>query len=530
MKRFIYFACLNFALMPIISMAQDQSDALRYSQNSICGTARFEAMGGAFGAVGGDLSSLAYNPAGIAVFTKNQLSISPGLTLQNTASTYGGLQNTNESQSFNIQNAGMVGTWKARKEDALWKSYNFGVSYNRMNNFNSNITIVGYNSKSSLLDAFTEAANGTYYTQLDQFQTGPAFNTWLLDTLSNTNASQYYNLIHPYLSNGSGDEIQQTESLNTIGSMGETDISFGGDYNDKLFVGASVGIVDVFYNENLSYSETPYNYTDSAFGLRNFTYNSTLSTRGEGVNFKIGFIYRIMDWLRIGGAIHTPTLLSLEDVYNTSITANFNPAPYTNYTGGSNQISSPQGVSDYTLTTPLRAIGGASVIINKQGIISADYEYVDYSSARLNSTNGSLPASVNQAIAQDYMMASNLRFGFEWVLYPVSFRAGYAIYGNPYSTSAGNSSLRTTYSAGLGLKINNVFIDLAYTLMSYNENYYLYTLSDASLVSPVLNKTNVSNIILTLGVNFDHKQNRIQRKERFRGYPPPPPPPPPPGG
>ena len=51
-----------------IILAQDVTDAVRYSIDEIQGTARFRAMSGAFGALGGDMSAVNINPAGSAIF------------------------------------------------------------------------------------------------------------------------------------------------------------------------------------------------------------------------------------------------------------------------------------------------------------------------------------------------------------------------------------------------------------------------------------------------------------------------------
>jgi hypothetical protein len=534
MRRFLYSACLFLAITPAITKAQvGEQDALRYSQDILGGTARFAAMGGAFCAVGGDMGSLGYNPAGIAVYTKSQLEVTPGLTLQSTNANNNSLSTTNEANAITLQSMGLVATKKVRHkdkdDDGGWKSYNFGVAYNRLNNFNDNVTIQSYSHSSTYLDYLTNLAQGTNYLALDPFILSPAFNAGLLDTLSGTNASMYQNIIHPSLNSGSGDYILQQENINTTGSMGETDITFGGNYNDKLFIGATFGIVDVNYNLTNTYSEIA-QYTDATFGFQNYSLTQNLSTSGTGYNFKLGFIYRIMDWLRIGGSINSPTFFSMSDNYSTSWVANYSASPYSGNGGEvtTDPYGNPLGAStnyNYNLTTPLKAIGGAAVIINNQGILSADYEYVDYSTININSTDltGQYTTALNNAISQDFIQANNLRFGFEWVLYPVSFRAGYAIYGNPFNEgNVGYSSIRNTYSAGIGLKVNNVSFDFAYTLMQYSENYQYYPGSTTSTL-----KTNITNVIFTLAYTFSPAKNHAPRRERFRNYPPPPPPPPP---
>src|ERR1700733_11417753 len=119
MRRFIYAFCLFSALTPLKKMKAQvgEADALRYSQDILGGTARFAAMGGAFCAVGGDLSTLAYNPAGIAVYTKNQLEISPGITMQSTNSTYNSTSTTSQTNVAALQSMGLVATGKVRKKD-----------------------------------------------------------------------------------------------------------------------------------------------------------------------------------------------------------------------------------------------------------------------------------------------------------------------------------------------------------------------------------------------------------------------------
>jgi len=534
MRRFIYAVCLFGAIIPFQSKAQVwESDALRYSQDILGGTARFSAMGGAFAAVGGDMSTLAYNPAGIAVYTKNQLEITPGLTLQSTNASNSTQSTTNENSTLNLQSAGLVATKKIRSKDkdaVGWKSYNFGFSYNRLNNFNDNVTIQDYSNSSTYLDYVAKQA--TQYGTSDQFFANPSYYAGLLD---DTIAGQYFNIIHPNLASGNGDYIEQTENIATTGSMGEFDIAFGGNYNNKLFIGASVGIVDVNYNLTDTYSEVA-EYTDQAFGFQNYSLTQNLTTGGTGYNVKLGFIYRIFDWLRIGGSVISPTYFSMSDNYSTNWTATYSPSPY--FTSGgyvstypsSVNNGSPLGASEsynYNLTTPLKAIGGAAVVINNQGIISADYEYVDYSTINVNSSDlgGDYTSALNNAISQDFIQANNLRFGFEWVLYPVSFRAGYAIYGNPYNTSnVGYSSPRTTYSAGIGLKVNKVSFDFAYTLMQYSEQYSFYEGAPTSTL-----KTNLSSAIFTLAYTFGPAKNHMPHRERFQQAYPPPPPPPPPG-
>jgi hypothetical protein len=147
----------------------------------------------------------------------------------------------------------------------------------------------------------------------------------------------------------------------------------------------------------------------------------------------------------------------------------------------------------------MRAMAGVAFIIHHQGILSAEYEYVDYATASFNSP-GYAYSTVNSAIAQQYMAANNFRVGAEWVLYPFSIRAGYAMYGNPYTSMAGNSTVKDSYSVGAGVRIRRCFIDAAYVLTTYTGNYYLYGADYGG--TPAQNTVNVSSVALTFGVNF----------------------------
>ncbi|MGP8214470.1 MAG: OmpP1/FadL family transporter [Bacteroidia bacterium] len=487
MKRLLYAFALTLTTIPFIVQAQDADEALRYSQTSVGGTARFIAMGGAFSAVGGDMSSLTFNPAGLGVFTKSQLTFSPGYSYQTTSSQFNGESVAAGQPQANIQNAGVVFAWKNSHSDARWKGIAFGFAYNRTNNFNALVNTQGNNNKSTMLDQYCTLANGITPANLDQYYTGPAYSAGLLTQNSVINNS-YNNIIRPYLNNGN--YIIQNNSLSTAGAMGETDISFGGNYNNKLYLGVTIGIPDINYSAVATYSETPH-YTDTSSGLTQWNINSTAVTSGTGINLKLGMIYRITNWARVGLAVHTPTVFSLTDQNYTTITAD--------YDNGPNTQESPAGSVSYTLVTPMRAIAGLAFIIHKHAIISADYEYVDYSTASINAPD-TLYSAVNQAIKSSYIAKEDFHLGAEWVLYPFSIRAGYAYYGNPYAAGTGYNTIKRSISGGIGIRIRHCFIDLAYVYSYYNENEYLYTSQYGNAVAN--NSTTISNIVLTLGVNF----------------------------
>ncbi len=469
-------------LCSFLSVAQNESDALRYSQLGFGGTARFNAMGGAFGALGADISALSFNPAGIAMYKRTEFTFTPSIYNINTKSSFNGSGSSDSKLNFNFGNIGIVTSYtRPDSDEPGWKNTNFAFGYNRTANFNNNISIQGDNNKSSMLDTYLNSANGLLPDELDDFSDGLAFDTWLIDTIQG-DPTQYYSAV-PFAG------TNQRKTIETGGSMGETFISFGGNYSDKLYIGATFGFDNIRYTEQSTYEEV--DLRDTIPGFKNYSFSQDLTTRGTGFNFKFGMIFRPSDWMRIGGAVHTPTFFNLHDEYSSSMSSNFD-------NGNHYTAQSPSGSFDYQLTTPMRAIGSMAFIIAKKGLLSADYEYVDYSSASLHSSPNVF-FDANNVVANSYTATGNIRIGTEWRLDPFSFRAGYALYGSPYETSLKNNVERTSYTAGIGIREQGYFIDFAYVLTKYSENYYLY---NKSMVDPAKNDITSGSFLITMGFKY----------------------------
>ena len=109
-QLFLLFVGCTFSL----TQAQEITDALRYSQDNLNGTSRFSAMSGAFGALGGDLSSLNVNPAGSAVFSNNQMAVTISNNGIKNNSNYFGTKTTEKDNSFDLNQAGGVFVFKTQ--------------------------------------------------------------------------------------------------------------------------------------------------------------------------------------------------------------------------------------------------------------------------------------------------------------------------------------------------------------------------------------------------------------------------------
>ncbi|TND08845.1 MAG: aromatic hydrocarbon degradation membrane protein [Bacteroidetes bacterium] len=461
--------------------AQNEIDALRYTQIGFGGTARYCAMGGAFGAIGADMSVLAVNPAGLGMYRRSEFNFTPNFFSRTTSSTYNGTLSDDSRYGMNFNSFGFVFAGKTDNatEDG-WQTAGFGIAYNRQQNFQSNMAMRG-ESNTSMMDSWKVSAGGSSPSQLDGFNEGMAYQVWLLNPIPGD--SLHYSDTIP-----DGDLLLQKKSVETRGGMGEWDFSFGGNYANKLYLGGTIGVPQVRYEETTTYSEQEVNDTTSTFDY--LEHRTSLETRGSGVNFKFGFIFRPVDWVRVGGAFHSPTIIRLSDAYNATMISQIG--------GVVRENSSPSGSFNYSVVTPMRAIGSIAFIIGKQGVVSADYEFVDYSDARLRA-RPQVFFDQNDAIRLKYTAAGNLRIGAEYRLQPVSLRAGFALYGNPYAAGITNEDTRMSFSGGIGYRDpdDRFYVDGAFVRTMWKENYYFY--DDANAVN---NESGVTNIMVTVGFRY----------------------------
>ncbi len=458
-------------------------DALRYSQITFGGTARYMGTGGAFGALGADFSTLSVNPAGIGLYKSSEFSFTPSIYINKTESNFYNGLGEDIKYNFNFSNIGIVMNFETNKKDDGWKNIQFGFGINRLGNFNNRTVITGNNPQSSLMDDYLIKAWGNEYDALDPFDTELAWNTWLIDTMGGSNK---------YTSPVPAGGINQSKEISTSGSMNEFVITLGGNYSDRLYIAGTIGIPYINYKEHSLYTEK--DIADTISDFNKFNVNDELETSGTGFNAKFGLIFRATDWVRIGAAVHSPTFFTLNDNYSREIKSYFdNGQTYTS--------SSPNGEYEYELTTPMRIIGSIAFIIGKYGLISADYEYIDYADARFhNSDKYSSSFSffeVNNDIINTYNTQQNIRIGGELNLSPFKIRGGYALYGSPFKSGL-NDFERTSYTFGLGLREKNYFIDFAYVYTESSEDYYLYS----SVGSAATLKNISNNFLLTLGVRF----------------------------
>lgn len=459
MKKLIILIVFILGLLQF-TKAQNEFDALRYSNLEFFGDARFNAMGGSFGALGANMASLSVNPGGIGVYKSSDFSFTPAFHYNFTDTRQDGNSLSDGKLNFHFSNIGIVGNFGSRGN---WQSVSFGMGYNRTSNFNTSITSKG-TTDNSMLNKYVNELNkgaGTYDGDIETlypFGSNLAYQTYLVNPTF-ADSLKYDNVFQ------NSKNITQSTRYETRGGTGEIFFTFGGNYNDKLFVGATMGIPTVRYVYDKNYTETV-DASDTLTDFKSFTYHDFVKTSGAGFNLKLGLIYKVTDWVRVGAAFHTPTLYGLTDNYNSTIKSELkNGTTYEQFT--------PSGTYNYGLITPYRFISSLAFIVGEYGVVNADYELVDYSTARLTNNNtangdGYDFSTENQNIRSNFQVTQNVRVGSEWRLDPFRVRAGYRYQGNPISSTFYANQNSSTYSFGLGIKEDDYYFDIAYALKMYN--------------------------------------------------------------
>lgn len=477
--------------------AQDLADALRYSSFQVQGTARAGGMGNAFGALGGDFTSVSINPAGLGLYRTSEFVFTPAFSQAQVESNYRGSLMSDTKYNFSFNNLSYVTALAPnnRSETGL-VSVNIGIGYNRLKDFNSTMLGGSGNMNGSMMDYFAENANANNWSE---FYEELAWNT---DLLLQDDDGVYF---HDIEEAGYGQSLRK--SIARQGAINEYSLAAGFNFNHKLYLGVSLGIIDVFYKESSELNEWDENNNIPYFNSMRF--NSLLTTSGTGYNGKIGFIFKPINAIRLGASVHTPTFYNLTDDFETSMES------FVSYDDGDETYKeySPYSEYGYSIESPLRANLSGAFVIGKAGLISVDYEYVDYGSMTLRrGGDGYNFVDENNEIGEVFKSVGNLRVGGELLATNnVSLRGGYEFHPSPYNEEAFGAvqpnydADRVAFTGGLGIKTGGFFFDIAYRY-SYMKDYdMLYPQPAGTYYAPseMASFSNEKhNVMFSLGFKF----------------------------
>lgn len=507
MKK-LHLLCIGLISMSTL-YAQDISDALRYSQDNIQGTARFRALSGAFGALGGDMSAVNINPAGAAVFSQSHASFSLiNSELNNDTQYFNGTGNVNDS-NFDLAQGGVSFVFKSTN-NSPWKKFTVGIAYDRTNNHDDNWFAVGTNTNSNNFNNtigsyFFDLAQGLRLDEISAFQNETleeayvnigsdlgfdhqqaflGFESFILDP--EVDADDNTN----YLLNVAEGNFNHDYTFISTGYNGKIAVNLATQYGDDLYLGVNLNSHFIDYDRSTLLFEDNNN---AGSIVTDVEFENNLSTRGSGFSFQLGGILKLTNEFRVGLTYDSPTWYTINEETSQFLgTAGNDGEPF-------NISINPQVTNifpSYRLQTPSKITGSAAYVFGQKGLLSFDYSSKNYGTTKFRPENDF--TGLNADVSDVLTTAATYRVGGEYKHKQFSFRGGYRFEESPYVDGVTIGDL-TGFSLGFGYNFGNTKLDLTYDKWERTDQTPLFNIG--LIDTATINRQN-SNITLTLGFNI----------------------------
>ncbi len=487
-------------LVGATSGAQQIQDLALFGAEQRTGTARFQAMSGAFGALGADLSALAINPAGTAVFTHNQLGVSLSYYHTDQQTNFNGQSSAAGKGHLGFNQAGIVFVYES-KNNSPWKRLSLGLNSDNSRQYKGVMRANG-STANGLDEYFLDYANGTPFgdiLKLDNelleeaylnigaeigFAAQQAFLGYYSGVLDPSTLDN--NAISSYVSNAYYSRVNQQIQADTKGTNSKFIATAAAQYMDFLFLGAGIEFQSLSYQKQGNITEGGYD-SDSPLGYLSF--DNFIETTGESAALSIGGIAKIGHSLRLGLSYKSPTWYTLLDKTNQQLESNLEDIDLQYVDRNIINV-----FEEYQMTIPSKITASAAIVIGKRGLISADYSRQDFSKARFRPAADAYFSGLNQEANSRLNMVNDLRIGGEFNLGQLSLRAGYSSSNSPFNTTT-NKTLQK--SIGLGWIFGSGKIDFAFSQLSQSGEFTALNYSSAPLIGMDLNR-NTATIGYTL--------------------------------
>lgn len=553
MKKKVFTVLMGLASV-VCSFAQTAYSALLLSENDYEGTARTAAMGNAFTALGGDLGSIALNPAGSAVSKYSQISATPGISfigssaVGNSPFESGELpyfeRNMKSARTrFNFPNAGISVNFNTNRKSGI-KNFYVAFVVNKTASYDQNVYASGTNNTTSFAGQMADNAsiNGYPSASLESndaynlmpWKTVVGYKTGMIDPYGN----KYIGATEKTMSgkNFLAGKLEQEYGRNITGGKYEYLINFGMNISDFIYLGMNLSLHSISYSYSEYFKESAINesdfridYVDDADNIvatkyfSKLKYRSDYSYYGLGCSAKFGIIATPVKGLRVGAAIQTPKGISISESWEEA-----GETQFTGPDGGSFASVSPLGENEWSVRTPLKANFGVAYTFGQFGLLSLDYELSDYGSMKYLSsayTERKVLNEINDEIRNVYGVGHYIRTGVEFKpIAPLAIRAGYNLNVGPQKKFWDGFDYVDTerlinHKIGFGLGFSSkgsFFADIACTRNFFPDEYfipysdYVYTKTvdgdyvvDPNYYTPDLHiKSSLWKLLLTIGFRF----------------------------
>ncbi len=491
------------ALLCTVVTAQGINDVLRFGTDNTQGTARFQSMSGAFGALGGDLSATTINPAGAAVFNNTLLTISGTHYIKDNSARYFNSVNSEINHDIDINQVGGVMVFKSNGRDSGWQKIAIAANYDVVENYENQVFISGA-SNQGVDNYFLENANGTPFGNLllqenenvadaylnigsdlgflDQ-QAFLGFFGGIIDPTVDDNATT------TYIRNAEYSSVNQRLLRTSSGFNSKFTLNVAGQYEDFLYIGAAINVQNIVFEKYDEFTETGYN---SGSSIQSTEFDNLLQTEGSGYSANIGAIAKLNDMVRVGVSYQTPTWYRLTDDFSQRVFSDIADVDIEQI-----DFNLVNRYDPYTIITPSKLTGSLALIFGKNGLLSFDYDYQDMSQAKLKTTTDVDFSIPNEDISNQLGQVSTYRLGGEYRAGRISLRGGYKFKTSPFkNTTVGDLQ---GYSGGIGFSFGSSRLDLAVNQTKQDVNDFLF---NTGLNTPALISHTNTNATLSYTINF----------------------------
>ena len=498
--------------------AQDSYDAQNFVNSDLNGTSRFVAMGGALGALGGDISVMSTNPAGTAMYRRSDASISVG----GLFTEKGALDHDRSRMS--LDQGGALITFDMDNPSGKGLQFvNFGVNYQKKRNYFSNQRtdiqhLDGMKAQSwQIADLASYAIDNNWWkgTMVDlaadpQTDEGiiingpidnPEYDADRYNWLDISTFPQYYE--------GVGADKAYYEKA-TQGANVQVDLNVSLNLSDQLFFGASVGVYDIDYKRESFYQEL-------GIDGNAYDWSNVYKTTGDGFDVKLGFICRPIEDspFRFGVTVHTPIWYRMTDSNSAELW--YTPKDAAEYMVGFHSNDE----YDYNFRTPWKFGLSLGHTIGTNFAIGAEYEYQDLSTAKYTSIDDQDEAyfrNINHITKQTLRGQHTLKVGAEFKpIDEFAIRLGYNFVSSPFKSDAyrtigydgvysetdyTNWGPINRFTVGLGYRYKGGYFDVAYQYQMQKGDFYAFRDEVHGPLTPTKIDNNRSQLMATLGFRF----------------------------
>lgn len=487
------------------SYAQTLDDIEVFNIKDLHGTPRFTAMGGAFTSLGNDLSAIHINPASVAVYRNSNVGFTFGFQSNNSdqSSFFGGNASSSDF-NFSIENMGFASTFSSgpyKKES----KFGFAFSLQKIADYNRTYSINGINNlgafgAGSLADywlngdGFNNSAAGLMGSELQSFglnEAFAAFQTGILVPVNDTLISDV----------GFGNSTTGTSDLRYFkdesGYHNELAITLGAQSSEKLYVGFSIGIPFLSYRMEDQIRESNLPIDSFPFDATSYQLNRVNEMHAAGINLKAGFIFKPVQWWRLGASYQSPSWYSVNQVYEFDVSSQFSDGSQFN------SVVLSTGEYEYGIRTPSIMRVGTSLVLGKLAILSVDYEHSDpsqgktYETSSFNALDEQDLTDGNTDVSNLMTSTNSLRIGGEIKLGLLFLRGGFVNQSSFYQSGDDYRADQQTISAGLGYQTKKYNLDLTFSSAKYSRQDWVHPFASGDLV----NTQNTRNNIL-VGATF----------------------------